>query len=226
MKGQVHNCICFLYFSGMDILKNILFQVIVLIGLQVDAQQTHHPDKDLLEFKQLDFKQEAIINRMAYADTANFMHQKLYPCAECWLRPEVHDALLKALEIAKKKGLQLVIYDCYRPYPLQFKMFEIVNDPRYVAKPGKGSNHNRGAAVDISLADAEGNLLDMGSGFDEFTERSHYNASAISKEAKRNRRLLKKIMTEAGFSPYPHEWWHFDYLKKEYETAEFIWDCD
>jgi D-alanyl-D-alanine dipeptidase len=204
---------------------NYIFALITCcVSAFAAAQDTINREQE--GFIRVNLKAEGIQNRMAYADTANFMHQKLYPCAECYLRPEVAAALKKANLLAKEKNLRLVIYDCYRPYPLQFKMFEIVNDPRYVAKPGKGSNHNRGAAVDISLADAEGNLLDMGSGFDEFTERSHYVADGIPKEARKNRRLLRRIMQKAGFSPYPHEWWHFDYIDKKYETARFIWDCD
>lgn len=197
--------------------------VVLLFPLWLMAQEKA---KDTLPWKEIDFAESGIQNRMAYADTANFMHQKLYPCAKCFLREETAVALQRANTIAKQKKLQLVIYDCYRPYPLQFKMFEIVNDPRYVAKPGKGSNHNRGAAVDIALADEQGNLLDMGSGFDEFSERSHYANTSISKKAKKNRKLLRDIMTEAGFSPYPHEWWHFDFLQKQYDTASFIWDCE
>lgn len=204
---------------------NYIFSVLFCcVSVFATAQDTIQNEQ--AGFVRVDLEAECIQNRMAYADTANFMHQKLYPCAKCYLRPEVAAALKKANLLAKEKNFQLVIYDCYRPYPLQFKMFEIVNDPRYVAKPGKGSNHNRGAAVDITLADAEGNVLDMGSGFDEFTERSHYVADGISKEAKKNRRLLRRIMQKAGFSPYPHEWWHFDYTDMKYETARFIWDCD
>lgn len=178
------------------------------------------------EWAEVNFEAQGIQNRMAYADTANFMHHKIYPCARCFLRPEVAEALEEANQIAKEKGYTLVIYDCYRPYGYQKVMYDIVNDPRYVAPPGKGSNHNRGRAIDLSLADAEGNLLDMGTPFDDFTELSHYDADGLSKEARRNRRTLRNIMKKAGFSPYKHEWWHFDYRKQQYETSDFRWDCD
>lgn len=177
------------------------------------------------EWAEVNFVEQGIQNRMAYADTANFMHQKIYPCARCFLRPEVAEALEEANQIAKEKGYTLVIYDCYRPYGYQKVMYDIVNDPRYVAPPGKGSNHNRGRAVDLSLADGNGNLLDMGTPFDDFTELSNYDADGLTREARRNRRVLKNIMKKAGFSPYSHEWWHFDYKKQNYETADFRWDC-
>jgi D-alanyl-D-alanine dipeptidase len=177
-------------------------------------------------WSEVDFKASGMINRMAYADTANFMHTKIYPCARCFLRPEVAAALDKANELAKDKKLQLVIYDCYRPYGYQRKMYEIVNNPRYVAPPGKGSNHNRGAAIDLTLADENGVVLDMGNAFDDFSELSQYDNKSIPKEAQRNRKLLRKIMVKAGFVPYNNEWWHFDYKQKRYATAGFKWECD
>src|SRR5690606_6984838 len=135
------------------------------------------------------------------------------------------EALLEANKIAKDKGITLVIYDCYRPYGYQQKMYEIVNNPRYVAPPGKGSNHNRGQAVDLTLADENGVLLDMGNLFDDFSALSHYDNESIPKEAAKNRKLLRKIMIKAGFKPYNNEWWHFDYKQKRYETSDFRWDC-
>ncbi|MDV6168448.1 D-alanyl-D-alanine dipeptidase [Flavobacterium sp. DG1-102-2] len=175
---------------------------------------------------EVNFEAQGIQNKMAYADTANFMHQKIYPCARCFLRPEVAVALEEANRIAKDKGFTLVVYDCYRPYGYQKVMYDIVNDPRYVAPPGKGSNHNRGRAVDLSLADENGSLLDMGTPFDDFTAKSHYEAEGLSKEARRNRKALRSIMKKAGFTPYNNEWWHFDYKKQNYETADFRWDCN
>lgn len=191
-------------------------------ALQTDNFQIHTDSS----WAEVDFSASGMINRMAYADTANFMHAKIYPCARCFLRPEAADALNRANELAKDKNLTLVIYDCYRPYGYQQKMYEIVNNPRYVAPPGKGSNHNRGAAVDLTLADGNGMILDMGNAFDDFSQLSKFDSKAVSKEAQKNRKLLRKIMIKAGFEPYNNEWWHFDYKKKKYETASFEWECD
>lgn len=182
--------------------------------------------KDSSDWQEINMEAKGMVNKMAYADTANFMGQKIYPCAKCFLRPEVSEALEKANTLANQKNLKLVIFDCYRPYGYQQKMFEIVNNPKYVAPPGKGSNHNRGAAVDLSLADNEGNLLDMGNEFDDFSSLSHYISDKISAKAQNNRKLLRDIMKEAGFTPYDNEWWHFDYRKKRYETSDFRWECD
>lgn len=182
--------------------------------------------KDSSDWQEINMEAKGMVNKMAYADTANFMGQKIYPCAKCFLRPEVAEALEKANTLANAKNLKLVIFDCYRPYGYQQKMFEIVNNPKYVAPPGKGSNHNRGAAVDLSLADNEGNLLDMGNEFDDFSSLSHYISDKISAKAQNNRKQLRDIMKEAGFTPYDNEWWHFDYRKKRYETSDFRWECD
>lgn len=182
--------------------------------------------KDSSDWQEINMDAKGMVNKMAYADTANFMGQKIYPCAKCFLRAEVAQALEKANALANQKSLKLVIFDCYRPYGYQQKMFEIVNNPKYVAPPGKGSNHNRGAAVDLSLADNEGNLLDMGNEFDDFSSLSHYISDKISAKAQNNRKQLRDIMKEAGFTPYDNEWWHFDYRKKRYETSDFRWECD
>ncbi|RYJ41758.1 M15 family metallopeptidase [Flavobacterium beibuense] len=182
--------------------------------------------KDTSDWAEIKMDTLGMVNKMAYADTANFMNQKIYPCARCFLRLEVAEALEKANTQANAKNLKLVIFDCYRPYGYQQKMYEIVNNPRYVAPPGKGSNHNRGAAVDLSLADENGNLLDMGNEFDDFSSLSHYISDKISEKAQNNRKLLRGIMTEAGFMPYDNEWWHFDYRKKKYETSDFRWECN
>lgn len=212
--------------------------ILILAGILCSAIAIPYPESKYKVFNQqvknssdslwteVNFETSGMLNRMAYADTANFMHRKIYPCARCFLRPEVAEALEKANELAGDRNLKLVIYDCYRPYGYQRVMYELVNDPRYVAPPGKGSNHNRGAAVDLALADENGELLDMGGDFDDFSELSHYGNESISKQAHKNRRLLRSIMVKAGFTPYDNEWWHFDYKKKRYATSGFKWECD
>ncbi|MFP9115113.1 M15 family metallopeptidase [Flavobacterium sp. RHBU_3] len=203
-----------------------LFRYILLfITITAFAQPAKITHKLSDEWAEVQFDSLGPLNKMAYADTANFMHEKVYPCARCLLRPEVAEALERANVLAAEKGYRLVMYDCYRPYPIQYKMYELVNNPLYVAKPGKGSNHNRGQAVDISLADENGELLDMGGAFDEFSEISHYAYKDIPRKARKNRKRLRTIMIEAGFTPFESEWWHFDYKQKTYETSNYVWEC-
>lgn len=147
-----------------------------------------------------------------YADTTNFLKTKVYPCATCFLRYEVAQALVKVNKALKAKNLQLVFFDCYRPRDVQKLMWEVVPDARYVANPYKGSSkHNRGGAVDLTLADAEGNLLDMGTGFDHFGKEAHHDYKELSEQVLQNRVTLKEAMALEGFSPIATEWWHYNY---------------
>lgn len=178
-------------------------------------------------WSEIKFQQEGVFENMAYADTVNFMGQKIYPCARCFLRPEAATALKLANELAQKKGLRLTLFDCYRPTKYQQIMFDLIKDPRYVAEPKNGgSMHNKGLAVDIALSDTSGNVLDFGGEFDEFSERSHLMYKNLDSGALANRVLLKDIMTQVGFTPYPYEWWHYSYKKVDYKLDDFVWDCD
>lgn len=189
-------------------------------------QENIEPVDSIAGWKEIDFGKVQIIAKMAYADTVNFMHEKIYPCAKCFLRPEAAAALLKANDIAVKQSLRLVIFDCYRPRIYQQKMYDIVQNPDYVAAPTNGSKHNRGLAVDIALADALCVLLDFGSDFDDFSEKAHFSYPGISEKAKSNRIKLKEIMMAAGFEPYKNEWWHFNYSKVSYPSDDFLWNCN
>lgn len=168
-----------------------------------------------------------IVNQIKYATNDNFLNQQIYPCAKCYLRKEAAVALLSINEVALSKGYRLVIFDCYRPYSDQLKMFNLLPDERYVADPKKGaSNHNKGVAVDISLATLEGVLLPMGSAFDEFSEKSHLSYKGLTEAEQANRKTLQTLMISGGFMPYDHEWWHFSYKNKVHSVLNSTWDCD
>jgi len=117
--------------------------------------------------------------------------------------------LAKAALAGQKLGLKL--WDCYRPLSVQRKFWALVPDARYVANPAKGSRHNRGAAVDLTLVDATGRELDMGTAFDDFSERAHRDARDVSEAARGHRATLEAAMAAEGFLGMPTEWWHFDY---------------
>ncbi|MBU2508520.1 MAG: M15 family metallopeptidase, partial [Bacteroidetes bacterium] len=103
------------------------------------------------------------------------------------------------------------IFDGYRPLSVQKIMWEVFPDDRYVANPATGSMHNRGAAVDITLIDSLETDLDMGTEYDDFTKKAHYECSELSAEVKANRKLLRDVMIKFGFEPIETEWWHFDF---------------
>lgn len=164
---------------------------------------------------------------MKYATEDNFLKAKLYDCAECLLRLKTVKALIAANKDFIKKGYKIKLYDCYRPLSIQKKMWAIVSNPNYVADPKKGSIHNRGGAVDISLVDADGKELDMGTSFDFFGPEAGHNYTKFSKIILSNRKFLKKIMIQNGFNSFDSEWWHYNLktgLKDSVSNQK--WNCN
>jgi D-alanyl-D-alanine dipeptidase len=96
-----------------------------------------------------------------YATANNFTKRPLYPVARCYLRKQVAERLTKVQQELQAQGLGLKVFDCYRPLSIQKQLWALLPDERYVIDPRKGSRHNRGAAVDVTLVDAKGNELEM-----------------------------------------------------------------
>ena len=154
---------------------------------------------------------DAVID-LRYATAANFVGVALYPAgARCLVHVSLAPGLRTAAALVRTGGERLVFWDCYRPHSVQVAMFEVVSDPTWVARPGPYSkSHEAGRSVDVTLADANG-LVDMGTGFDDFSPRSHADAhDGVSPAAQANRARLRKAMAAGGFSVYSGEWWHFD----------------
>ncbi|AWK06789.1 peptidase M15 [Flavobacterium crocinum] len=164
---------------------------------------------------------------MKYATEDNFLKAKVYDCAECMLRLKTVKALIAANNDFLKKGYRIKLYDCYRPLDIQKKMWEIVSNPEYVADPKKGSIHNRGGAVDISLVDITGKEVDMGTSFDFFGIQASHNFKQLSKEILSKRAYLKKVMIQNGFNSFDSEWWHYN-LKAglKDKVANQKWKCE
>lgn len=164
---------------------------------------------------------------MKYATSDNFLKAQVYDCAECFLRLKTVKALITANDSFMKMGYKIKIFDCYRPLDIQKKMWEIVPNPSYVADPAKGSIHNRGGAVDITLVDSNGTALDMGTSFDFFGIEASHNYQNFSQEIKANRELLKRTMIEKGFNSFDSEWWHYN-LKSALndKVSNAKWNCD
>lgn len=152
----------------------------------------------------------AITLDMRYATAANFTHQRLYAEARCLLTEGTAKRIDAVARDVAAQGLRLQIYDCYRPLAVQRLMWKLVPDSRYVANPSTGSRHNRGASVDLTLTDAEGHPLAMGSNFDDFSVRAWFANDQLSTVERRNRETLRRAMTRRGFLPLDTEWWHFD----------------
>ena len=147
---------------------------------------------------------------MKYATADNFLKEKVYPCDECFLRVKTVKALLEANKSFIEKGFRIKLYDCYRPLAIQKQMWKIVPDANYVANPKKGSIHNKGGAVVITLVDSLGTELNMGTKFDFFGEEASHNYTNFSEEILANRKLLKEIMLQNNFKSFDSEWWHYN----------------
>lgn len=167
------------------------------------------PNKEMVELRTLG---PGIIYDLRYATINNFMHRLMYPenTEVTFLRRPVADSLLKVLNELKEKGIGIKIFDAYRPYSVTVKFWELVHDERYVANPARGSGHNRGTAVDLTLIWLKDNSeLDMGTGFDNFTDSAHHSFTAFTSEIMANRNLLKSTMEKYGFRAFGTEWWHY-----------------
>jgi D-alanyl-D-alanine dipeptidase len=164
---------------------------------------------------------------MKYATDDNFLKSKVYDCAECYLRLKTVNALIEANNQFISRGYRIKLFDCYRPLDIQKQMWEIVPNPKYVADPQKGSIHNRGGAVDITLVDIKGKELDMGTSFDYFGIEASHKYNNLSETVKENRKLLRHVMTTANFNPFESEWWHYNLKSALNDNLSNVkWDCE
>lgn len=143
-----------------------------------------------------------------YATTNNFTGEQLYKNPVAWLRSEPLKALSQAADKLRFIGCRLVIFDAYRPPSVQEKLRTVCDNDDYVMEV---SNHCRGITVDVTLVGADGKYLDMGTDYDDFSEKAHIDASGITLEQQANRRLLQEVMEMQGFVQHSFEWWHYDY---------------
>jgi len=164
-----------------------------------------------------------IIAEMRYAAENNFMQQQLYPAnALALLRLDAAIALKKVQLELNQAQLGLKIWDAYRPYSITVKMWNLIKDERFVADPRKGSGHNRGIAVDLTLI----NLIDsqeifMGTGFDHFSDTAHHGFKNLPDDVLAKRKLLKLTMEKYGFKALETEWWHYYFIPTDkYELLD------
>lgn len=167
--------------------------------------------EDLVELVTLD---STIRLDIRYATKNNFMGRKMYNEGRAFLQRPAAEALVRAHRRLKQTGYGLLIFDGYRPWSVT-KLFWDETPPEkhsFVANPQKGSKHNRGCAVDLTLYSLRtGKEVEMPSAYDDFTERASPNYKGGTGEQRRLRDLLRKVMEDEGFSVEPLEWWHFDY---------------
>jgi D-alanyl-D-alanine dipeptidase len=177
----------------------------------------HDNEAKLLELKTYI---PAIQYELAYATKENFIHQKLYASgSKTYLRHPVVTALQQAQQELAQQGYGIIVWDAYRPYSVTKKMWKTVGDERYVAHPAKGSGHNRGTAIDLTLFRLDNGMqLDMGTGFDAFSDTAHHGFAGLSPEQEKNRQLLKTTMEKFGFKALNTEWWHYSWQGKTFDV--------
>lgn len=172
---------------------------------------------DLVELVKLD---PTIRLDIRYATKNNFLGKKVYKQPRAFLQRPAAEALVRANQKLRAQGYGLIIHDGYRPWSVTKAFWDATPPDKkiFVADPARGSRHNRGSAVDLSMFDLKtGMTVKMPGEYDEMTERSHINYECATPEAKRLREMLRAAMTSEGFMVYEPEWWHYDYKDwKEY----------
>lgn len=151
---------------------------------------------------------EVLIDLM-YASENNFTGQVIYHHPLCFLHPQAEAGLRRAIAAARGFGFRLKILDAFRPQEAQEALWAVAPNPDYIADPKKGSNHTRGVAIDLTLVDADGQALDMGTPVDTMHPASHHFCVDHPAQIQVNRMRLLTVMLEAGFVHHPREWWHY-----------------
>ena len=201
-------------------LKSFLLPVVIVTvalaqGPPVEPGPFRKPD--LVELVKLD---PTIKLDIRYATKNNFLGKKVYKEPRAFLQRPAAEALVRANQKLRPQGYGLIIHDGYRPWSVTKAFWDATPADKkiFVADPAKGSRHNRGSAVDLSMFDLKtGMTVKMPGEYDEMTERSHINYECATPEAKRLREMLRAAMTSEGFAVYEPEWWHYDFKDwKEY----------
>ena len=157
---------------------------------------------------------DAIKLDIRYASDNNFLGAPLYTSARAFMQRPAAEALARVHKKLAEQGYGLLIYDAYRPWYVTRMFWEATPEKQriFVADPAKGSRHNRGCAVDLTLYDLKtGRPVEMVSGYDEMTERAYPDYPGGTSLQRWHRELLRRAMEAEGFTVYEAEWWHFDY---------------
>jgi D-alanyl-D-alanine dipeptidase len=213
--------------SGMKTMRRAFLTTVVgwvvlhtLVRAQpVETGREFLPD-DLVELVKLD---STIKLDIRYATGNNFMGRQMYPEARAFLQRPAAEALVRAHRVLKRHGYGLLVFDGYRPWSVTKAFWDSTPPAQrmYVADPAKGSRHNRGCAADVSLYELQtGREVKMPSEYDDFTRRASPDYGGGTKEQRRARDLLRKVMEGEGFTVNPGEWWHFDY--KDWERYRIL----
>lgn len=159
---------------------------------------------------------------LMYATDNNFTGVRIYDFTDAYLRYGTVKKLANVQKELKEQGYSLKIWDAYRPFEAQQKLWEVYPDPNYVANPANGmKKHNLGGTVDITMVAADGTVISMPTEFDDFSLKADRNYSDIdNEEAVKNVMILQNAMENNGFTGYQGEWWDYSDTVV-YEAVDF-----
>jgi zinc D-Ala-D-Ala dipeptidase len=198
---------------------------IVLFAQDAPPKEQNKREADLVELIKLE---KTIKLDIRYARSDNFVGRPVYTEARAFMQRPAAEAIVRVHKLLKKQGLGLVIFDGYRPWSVTKIFWEVTPEDKrkFVADPVKGSRHNRGCAVDLSMFDLKTKkLVEMPSDFDDFTEKASPDYKGGTELQTKNRELLRKLMEAEGFTVNANEWWHFDFKDwKDYAIYDLSFD--
>jgi len=204
----------------VDSLRKFLLVALAAAGLspgigcvadRPPAEQGSFHKAELVELARLD---PTIRLDIRYATADNIVHRPVYRQARAFLQRPAAEALVRVHRALAEKGYGLLVFDGYRPWSVTKIFWDSVRPEQraFVANPKKGSKHNRGCAVDLSLYElATGKGVEMPSAYDETSERASPDYAGGTREQRERRDLLRAAMEKEGFTVEPNEWWHFNY---------------
>ena len=220
----------------MSPMRKMMYGIVLLLGvLHADAQYKYglkpttlsayqqsiqaDPRKELINLAEF---VPGLVLDIRYATTNNFTGEQIYNLARAYARKPVAEALKKIQDDLRKQGLGIKVFDAYRPYKATVKFYEVYRDTTYVASPYRGSRHNRGCALDLTVIDLKtGNELEMPTGYDSFKKEAWPSTPVKDPVIRKNRELLIGAMQKHGFKVNSSEWWHFDFVGwQQYEVLD------
>ncbi len=198
-------------------MRRLLAVLLLVLAPHVLAQSS--PPVEAGPFRAPDLAELAVLEPtirldVRYARSDNFLGRPVYRQARAFLQRPAAEALARAHRKLAEKGYGVLVFDGYRPWAVTKAFWDATPEEKklFVANPKRGSRHNRGCSVDLTLYHLDtGRAADMGSGYDEFSPRSYATWEGGTKEQLGNRDLLRGTMEREGFFVYPWEWWHFDF---------------
>jgi D-alanyl-D-alanine dipeptidase len=214
-------------------LRTVIALVAQLTFVCASAQQPPvHSPLEAGHFRQPEFVELTKIDKtikldVRYATANNFLGRPVYISSRAFLQKPAAQALVRVSKKLRAEGYGLAVFDGYRPWSVTKIFWDATpaDKKEFVADPAKGSRHNRGCAVDLTLYDLKtGREVEMTGGYDEMSERSHADYKGGTDEQRRLRDLLRREMESEGFQVYAPEWWHFDY--KDWEKYPILDACE